>query len=125
MDDASARLFARVLADIDRRPWFVCTTRRDGDDGLHQGLGFDATTIRLEPLSGDVAQELVHEVTNDFGLSTQDVERLCARAAGNPLYLVELLRAVLDAGSLEDLPDTLEDIIAPRIDRLPGVIAEP
>ncbi len=65
------------------------------------------------------AQELVHEVTDEFGLSTQDVERLCARAAGNPLYLVELLRAVLDAGSLEDLPDTLEDIIASRIDRLP------
>ena len=119
MDGASARLFARVLADIERRPWFVCTTRRDGDDGLHQGLGYDATTIRLEPLSGDVAQELVHEVTNEFGLSTQDVERLCTRAAGNPLYLVELLRAVLDAGSLEDLPDTLEDIIASRIDRLP------
>ena len=119
MDGASARLFARVLADIDTRPWFVCTTRRDGDDGLHQGLGFDATTVRLEALPGDVAQELVHEVTNEFGLSTQDVERLCARAAGNPLYLVELLRAVLDAGSLEDLPDTLEDIIASRIDRLP------
>ena len=94
-------------------------TRRDGDDGLHQGLGFDATSVRLEPLSSDVAHQLVHEVTDDVGLLPQDVERLCARAAGNPLYLVELLRAVLDAGSLEDLPDTLEDIIASRIDRLP------
>ena len=119
MDEASARLFARVLADVDRQPWFVCMTRRDGEDGLHQGLGFDATSVRLEPLSSDVAHQLVHEVTDDFGLLPQDVERLCARAAGNPLYLVELLRAVLDAGSLEDLPDSLEDIIASRIDRLP------
>ena len=61
-------------------------------------MGFDATSVRLEPLSSTVAQRLVHDVTDEFGLSTQDVERLCARAAGNPLYLVELLRAVLDAG---------------------------
>jgi class 3 adenylate cyclase/tetratricopeptide (TPR) repeat protein len=119
MDEASARLFARALADVERRPWFVCTTRRDTEGGLHPGLGFDATSVRLEPLSSTVAQRLVHDVTDEFGLSTQDVERLCARAAGNPLYLVELLRAVLDARSLEDLPDSLEDIIASRIDRLP------
>lgn len=119
MDEASARLFARAVADVERRPWFVCMTRRDAEVGLHPGLGFDATSVRLEPLSTAVAQQLVHDVTDEFGLSTQDVERLCARAAGNPLYLVELLRAVLDAGSLEDLPDSIEDIIASRIDRLP------
>lgn len=119
MDEASAKLLARPLQEVDRHPWLVCTTRRDDTAGLHAGLGYTATRLELEPLDTDVAERLVSEVTEDFGLSAQDVERLCARANGNPLYLVELLRAVLDAGSMHDLPDSLEDIIAARIDDLP------
>lgn len=119
MDEASAKVLARVLRDAPRRPWFACLTLRTDDRGLHAGLGFEATRLELEPLDAATATQLVEQMTDEHGLSTHDVERLCTRAAGNPLYLIELLRAVFEAGSLEDLPGGLEDIIAARIDRMP------
>ena len=59
-------------------------------------------------------------------------DQIVERAEGNPLYLEELLRAVLDAGgterhrtwtiapaSVSDLPPALEALLVARIDRLP------
>ncbi len=119
MDDASAQMLARVMRDIAVRPWLVCTTRRQVEDGSEGAFGFDPVRIEIAPLPDQLAGQLASELTEEAGVSMRDIERLCDRAGGNPLYLVELLRAVLDSGSQEDLPDRLEDILAARIDRLP------
>ena len=123
MDDASARVFARVLRDSPRRPWFTCTTVRTAETGLHGGLGFEPIRVELDPLDTATATGLIEDLADDladeWGLSARDIERLCIRADGNPLYLIELLRAVFESGSLEDLPGGLEDIIAARVDRMP------
>ena len=39
------------------------------------------------------------------------------RAEGNPLYLEEIARALGDASLLERIPDTVQALIAARIDR--------
>jgi class 3 adenylate cyclase/tetratricopeptide (TPR) repeat protein len=119
IDDASEQMLARVMRDIADRPWLVCTTLRQADDGFARMLGFDSRRIEISPLPEQLAGQLAKELTEDAGISMRDIERLCERAGGNPLYLVELLRAVLDSGSQENLPDRLEDILAARIDRLP------
>ncbi len=119
IDDASAQMLARVMRDIAVRPWLVCTTLRQADDALARTLDFDSTRIEISPLPEQLAGQLATELTEEAGISMRDIERLCDRAGGNPLYLVELLRAVLDSGPQDDLPDRLEDILAARIDRLP------
>lgn len=119
MDDASAQMLTRVLRDVAVRPWLVCTTLRQADDARARTLDLDSTRIEIAPLPEQLAGRLAVELTEDAGISMRDIGRLCERAGGNPLYLVELLRAVLDSGPQEDLPDRLEDILAARIDRLP------
>ncbi len=52
-------------------------------------------------------------------LADRDLDLVASRAQGNPLFAVELARAISDSTSDGDeLPDTIEQIIASRFDRL-------
>ncbi len=90
-----------------------------------------AETIRLEGLdSGDV-WGMIRALLGTTGLSEALVEMLFAKSEGNPLYLEEIVRQLQETGGLvvEDgearlseadvkVPETINDIIAARIDRL-------
>jgi class 3 adenylate cyclase len=89
-----------------------------------------AAELSLAPLPDDAAEELAR--TYLPGLDGAATSALVARAAGNPLYLEELLRAVVEGavvdrrrtwtltvGSAELLPPALESLLLARIDRLP------
>ncbi len=47
------------------------------------------------------------------------MERLASQADGRPLFLIELLRALRLTGSLDEIPQSVEAMIAARIDTLP------
>ena len=51
-------------------------------------------------------------------LDAQTQETLLARAGGNPLYAEQYARILLEQGDLEELPDTVQGIIAARLDAL-------
>ena len=51
-------------------------------------------------------------------LRPNEVDRLVARAAGSPLVLDTLVRAGPRAWGLDELPDSLESVIAAEIDVL-------
>ncbi len=118
MDEASAQLLARALQDIDRRRWFVCLTTRDRARGLGADLGFEARSLVLAPLDAGLAEDLAAALTDDAEIGQDDLQELCARANGNPLFLLELARARRELGSLDAIPEELEDLVAARIDRL-------
>ncbi len=80
--------------------------------------------LPLGALSRRAASELVRTVLSDAsrarGLSAetdQAVERVVSRAAGNALYLEELIRAE-DAGRGSDPPDTVLAMVQSRLSRL-------
>ena len=118
MDEASAHVLARALQGIEQRPWFACLATRDEQLGLGPRLGFDATTITLEALEGGVAEHLVAALTDDAEIGQLELQELCSRGGGNPLFLVELAEARRQFGSLDAIPVALEDLVASRIDRL-------
>jgi class 3 adenylate cyclase/tetratricopeptide (TPR) repeat protein len=118
MDEASARLLARALQDIDRQRWFVCLTTRDRARGLGTDLGFEARSLVLAPLDAGLAENLAAALTDDAEIGQDELQELCARANGNPLFLLELARARRELGSLDAIPEELEDLVAARIDRL-------
>ncbi len=118
MDEASAQLLARALHGPERRPWFVCLTTRDRSQGLSAHLGFESRVVELAPLDGRLAEHLGAVVTDDARIGHDELQELCARAGGNPLFLLELAHARLELGSLDAIPDALEDLVAARIDRL-------
>ena len=57
--------------------------------------------------------------TEDTPLPPQQVERLARQAQGRPLFLVELLQTLRSGGSLDEIPQSVEAMIAARIDTLP------
>jgi ABC-type oligopeptide transport system substrate-binding subunit/class 3 adenylate cyclase len=89
--------------------------------------------LTLEALSGDAGAELLAALVGSETLPDDLRSRILDAAEGNPFFLEELVRSLVDAGALvrEDsgwrfdhdaeieLPPTVEQVIVARIDRLP------
>ncbi len=118
MDEASALTIAAALHEVDKTSWFGCFTTRDPAEGLGSRLGFAADSMELQPLDAQLAEHLAAELTDAARIPHSELVELCARAKGNPLFLLELAHARLEVGSLDAIPGSLEDLIAARIDRL-------
>ncbi|MFM2078551.1 MAG: hypothetical protein RJA49_2441 [Actinomycetota bacterium] len=118
MDEASALIIAAALQAVEDRPWFACFTTRDPAQGLGARLGYTSSTMELAPLDAALAESLAAELTDDAGIPQHELTELCARANGNPLFLLELAHARREMGSLDAIPGSLEDLVAARIDRL-------
>ena len=137
---ASTRELAETLLELtDRSPLLLVVTLRR--DQASEGWRFRtrvltdyshrATEIPLEPLAPVAAREILATLLPG-ALDDATVEDLVERAEGNPLFLEELLRALLEAGGLERrqrtwtttlapsvaLPPALEGLLVARIDRL-------
>ena len=103
----------------DRRPGWGAGTR-------------DFTSVHLDPLTDAAMRELLRGLV--AGLPAEVSEQLVQRADGVPLHAVETIRSLIDQGvvvQLDDgyellgevaeleLPDSLQSLIASRLDTLP------
>jgi predicted ATPase len=145
IDTSSLRLLEALFPATAHVPLLVVAMYRPGDGhaaAFHRQLSSDDDTthnvIALEPLSRDHAKELVDGLIHVENIPAATRDLIMDRAQGNPLFLEELLRALIDAGhvvieagiakatdtitSLEaiDIPETIHGIIGARIDRLPA-----
>ena len=81
-----------------------------------------ATAIELEPL-GRADSEALVEALLDGQLSPAARQELLDKTEGNPLFVEETVRMLTEAetmsGGVQGIPDTLQALIAARIDRLP------
>jgi class 3 adenylate cyclase/tetratricopeptide (TPR) repeat protein len=117
MDEASAELLAGIVAVCAERPWLICVTRRDEPTGYQVPAG-EGTSIRLEPLASGDATELVRLLTRDSPLTPREVGLLAERSGGNPLFVLELAAIAKGSEGFETLPDSIDAVIAARIDML-------
>ena len=84
-----------------------------------------ATAIELEPLGRDESEELINALATDGALAGQAREALLEKTEGNPLFVEETMRMLAESEGrplsefAERIPDTLQALIAARIDRLP------
>eukprot|EP00741_Cyanophora_paradoxa_P004056 tig00000760_g3940.t1 len=83
--------------------------------------------VRLGPLERGAARELLERLSGRLGVewAPAALERVLDKAAGVPLYLVELVRAAAgDAAGRSPhsagLPDSLQQIVLSRVDQLPA-----
>jgi class 3 adenylate cyclase/tetratricopeptide (TPR) repeat protein len=78
-----------------------------------------ATSIELEPLGETDSEELVDALMTDGELTADQRRAVLAKTEGNPLYLEETVRMLAEeGGAIDRIPDTLQALIAARIDRL-------
>lgn len=141
VDRPTRELAAELLGLTDRAPVLVALTLRPDPTSEAWELRSRAsaefahrtTEMPLAPLDEAAARQLVEAFLPPGVLGHHARDEIVQRAEGNPLYLEELLSAVLEAGGVErhrtwtispgsvaDLPPALEALLVARIDRLPA-----
>jgi DNA-binding SARP family transcriptional activator/KaiC/GvpD/RAD55 family RecA-like ATPase len=115
VDDSSRAVLSRLARSLDaaRCALVVCLQDEETDRGgrdFIEALGHaeGAVHIRLESLSeGDVREMIALMVDLPEQNARVFRERLAKAAAGNPLYLTEVLRALIEEGTLVAGPEGL------------------
>jgi class 3 adenylate cyclase/predicted ATPase len=81
----------------------------------------NAHTLSLAPLDHDETARLLVSLLDKHLLPAETQQELLARAGGNPLYAEQFARMLEERGALgEALPDSVQAIIAARLDSLPA-----
>jgi DNA-binding winged helix-turn-helix (wHTH) protein len=81
-----------------------------------------ATQLTLPPLTPRASLVVMQSVARTALLSESLRQEIITKAAGNPFFLEELSRSTIEAGShyaALTVPDTIQAVLAARIDRLP------
>jgi class 3 adenylate cyclase/tetratricopeptide (TPR) repeat protein len=83
-----------------------------------------STAIELQPLGHEDSARLLDALLSEGGTDLDGVVRtaLLEKTEGNPLFVEETIRALVERGGdggVERIPDTVQALIAARIDRLP------
>jgi class 3 adenylate cyclase/tetratricopeptide (TPR) repeat protein len=115
-----AHLAALAATVSEVRALLIMTSRLEGDP-LDQAWraashGSPLSTIDLAPLRTEEALDLARQYVD---VSPQVAERCVERAAGNPLFLVQLLRTA-EESSEDSLPGSVQSLVLARVDRLPA-----
>jgi class 3 adenylate cyclase len=119
----------------------IMSSRSDRDavgwrlvSGMRDLFGDALTEIRLDPLSSDDARSLVANLLEIESLPEKARELILAKAEGNPFFVEEVIRMLIDRGAIQregdrwiatasvagvEIPDTLQGLLLERIDRLP------
>jgi tetratricopeptide (TPR) repeat protein len=88
-----------------------------------------STAIELEPLTEEESKLFVEKLVAQLAGTSGELppslpKEALARTEGNPLFVEETIRMLMEGGagngSADRIPDTLQALIAARIDRLPA-----
>ena len=107
-------LLERLARDV-RAPLLLLATARP-DFAYRWDVRVDTETIVLDPLPSAVAASLVDELAGS--LSADVREHIVRRAEGNPFFVEELVQLAGENG--RDIPDSVQAVLAARIDLLDG-----
>ena len=81
------------------------------------------TQVTLAPLPDAASLRIVQEVLPPAAQTAPLVPRLLATAEGNPFFLEELARTVVEQGAeaaVSSVPETIQAVLLARLDRLPA-----
>ncbi len=140
-DSSSLELLECIMPLTARAPLLLLCAARPEEGRVLELLARAAEThpssfhrVRLQPLTRSESSSLVQQLLRIENLPSAMRDLILDRAEGNPFFLEELLRSLLDSGAVVlqengavatrelrsiDIPDTLQGVLAARIDRLP------
>ena len=80
----------------------------------------NATTISLDPLSGEETEELVRSLLAGQERGGELAEKVADRSGGNPLFAEEMVNRLREEASddVDELPDSVHSVLAARLDAL-------
>jgi class 3 adenylate cyclase/tetratricopeptide (TPR) repeat protein len=127
LDESAERVVGPILFLCPSRPDLAAT--RPGWGGGRR----NHSSIALDPLTPEQADRLVHELLTIHDLPTSVHARILERAEGNPFFLEEIVRQLVDEGHLVRegdrwraldeigsvvIPDTVQAVLSARFDLL-------
>ena len=113
-DEASDALLHHIAQQVASQPWLIVLAGR----GDAPRADSESTTLLIDPLGPVDAEVFIYADTDDAPLAPHIAEAVVARGGGNPLFLRHLAATARTARGTLDLPDTIETVVAARIDRL-------
>jgi class 3 adenylate cyclase/tetratricopeptide (TPR) repeat protein len=113
-DEASDALLHYIAQQVAGQPWLIVLAGR-GDAARAES---ESTALVIEPLGPVDAEVFIYADTDDAPLAPHIAGAVVARGGGNPLFLRHLAATARTARGTLDLPDTIETVVAARIDRL-------
>jgi len=118
VDRTSEELLASLADTLGAEPMMLLGTYRPGYQPPWTGRSY-STQLSLPRLSPGHCRELVRSLLPSR--VADEADAVVRRAEGNPFFLEELTRALQGADAVESMrvPDTVEGVLAARIDRLP------
>ena len=141
-DTATLELIAQVATLAAFEPLLLVTILRPDRkaaswqlvDRLQASLGNSFSRLDLEPLDPAASSQLLGNLLHIEDLPERTRAQILERSEGNPFYLEEVLRSLIDGGQVvrerehwratraileASIPDTLAGVLSARIDRLP------
>jgi class 3 adenylate cyclase/tetratricopeptide (TPR) repeat protein len=120
------------LADLVRTPLLILCLARP--ELLEQRPGWGggrvrSTAIELEPLSEEESELLVEKLVGQLAGASGEIppslpKEVLERTEGNPLFVEEMIRMLVESDARDEaadgVPDSLQALIAARIDHLPS-----
>jgi predicted ATPase len=120
IDQTSEAWFASLVESLAGAPILLLCTYRSGYRPLWLEKSY-TTQVALQRLTPPDSLSVVSAVLQRV-LPDALAQGILDRAEGNPFFLEELTRTVVEHGDLHSLPtvpDTIQGVLAARIDRLP------
>ncbi len=116
VDDASSEFLEYLLGLQTSFDWTAFIATREGGNWDVNGESGQRTTVTLDSLSDSDVRKLVLAAAST-DLPDSALNQIVPKASGNPLYAIELTKALESSGG-SDIPDSVEQLIAARVDAL-------
>jgi class 3 adenylate cyclase/tetratricopeptide (TPR) repeat protein len=119
-------LIEHLATWVREAPLLLVTLARPELIDIRPGWGggrMRATAIELDPLRQSESEELIEALLPGDVLSPEAMRDLLEKTEGNPLFVEETIRMLVETKGdylAERIPDTLQALIAARIDGLPA-----
>ncbi len=127
LDPTTRDLLERLVKGIDNLPILMLVTCRP-EAVLFPDAVPGVVRQFLRPLDGSQSIEIVQRIAAQTNVSDEVTEQIVARAGGNPLFVEELTKSLLDVETgngpeprhvnAETIPASLRDVLTARLDRL-------
>ncbi len=120
VDRTSEEYFASLVDSMTEAPILFISTYRPGYRPPWIDKSY-ATQMALRPLAPDESLSVVCSVLKHDDLPDALARVILAKAEGNPFFLEELARTFGEQGATSEspaVPDTIQDVLLARIDRL-------
>ena len=134
-DPALLDLLEQLAEWIDAPVLFLCPARSEllGGRPTWGGGKRNYSAIALDPLTADESEDLIRALLDIDDLPPDVHLRILERAGGNPFFLEEIVRRLVDGGHMVldgdrwratgavetvEIPDTVQAVLAARIDLL-------